>query len=42
MGVEVVLNRQKLLEAEMVKLGLKRYRDENAAARKGKHEATCS
>ena len=40
MGVEVVLNRQKLLEAEMIKLGLKRYRDENASARKGKHEAT--
>ena len=35
-----MLNRQKLLEAEMVKLGVKRYRDENSNARKGKHEAT--
>ena len=35
-----MLNRQKLLETEMVKLGVKRYRDENSSARKGKHEAT--
>ena len=35
-----MLNRQKLLEAEMVSLGVKRYRKENSEAKKGKHEAT--
>jgi len=35
-----LLNRQKLLEAEMIKLGIKRYRDENLKARRGKHEST--
>ena len=35
-----MLNRQKLLEAEMVALGVKRYRKENSEAKKGKHEAT--
>ena len=35
-----MLNRQKLLEVEMVALGVKRYRKENSEAKKGKHEAT--
>jgi len=35
-----VLNKQKLLEKEMVDLGKKRYREENRKAKKGKHEAT--
>ena len=35
-----MLNRQKLLEVEMVSLGVKRYRKENSEAKKGKHEAT--
>jgi len=35
-----MLQRQKMLEEEMVSLGVKRYRKENAEAKKGKHEAT--
>ena len=35
-----MLNRQKLLEDEMITLGVKRYRHENTEAKKGKHEST--
>ena len=35
-----MLNRQKLLEEEMIALGVKRYRHENTEAKKGKHEST--
>ena len=35
-----MLHRQKLLEEEMITLGVKRYRHENTEARKGKHEST--
>ena len=35
-----MLNRQKLLEEEMITLGVKRYRHENTEAKKGKHEST--
>jgi DNA-directed RNA polymerase len=35
-----VLHRQKLLEEEMITLGVKRYRQENTEAKKGKHEST--
>ena len=35
-----MLHRQKLLEDEMITLGVKRYRQENTEAKKGKHEST--
>ena len=35
-----MLNKQKLLEEEMIALGVKRYRKDNAEAKQGKHEAT--
>ena len=35
-----MLQRQKDLEAEMVALGIKRFREENRQAKKGKHEST--
>ena len=35
-----MFQRQKDLEAEMVSLGIKRFREENRKARKGKHEST--
>jgi len=35
-----MLNRQKLLEEEMIALGVKRYRKDNVEAKKGKHEST--
>ena len=35
-----MFNRQKLLEEEMVSLGVKRFRKENIEAKRGKHEAT--
>ncbi len=40
MGVTIVLHRQKLLEEEMIALGVKRYRQENLDAKRGKHEST--
>ena len=35
-----MLQRQKDLEAEMVALGVKRFREDNRKAKKGKHEST--
>ena len=35
-----MFNKQKLLEQEMIDLGVKRYRQANMEARKGKHEST--
>ena len=35
-----MLQRQKDLEEEMVALGVKRFREENRNAKKGKHEST--
>ena len=35
-----MLQRQKDLEAEMVALGVKRFREDNIKAKKGKHEST--
>ena len=35
-----MFNRQKQLEAEMINLGVKRYRKENLEAKQGKHEST--
>ncbi len=35
-----MFQRQKDLEAEMISLGIKRFREENRQARKGKHEST--
>lgn len=35
-----MFNKQKLLEDEMISLGVKRFREENREAKKGKHEAT--